>query len=429
MASLHPILKKSYWILATVGGFYAIFMTCLTSSWFQRHALYAHKIHTGFWHDVSNPESFGFAKGQVTPFNLSTADGETLYCWHVLPLDVYLEYETEIVQKASGPVEDMTTTVGYKLLKRDPESQVVVNFHGNAGHLAQGYRPQTYRSIAGIPKTHLLTCDYRGFGRSTLLNPPHIPTESGLITDGISLIHYILTTLSHPSTRTVLLGQSLGTAVTAASALHFTYPDTDILPPDVARPSAKSKPQSFAGIVLVATFPSLPELVKTYKIAGVIPTLSPLRPYPRISNFLSSRIVDKWPTLDRLKALISLSGKQKTGVRINILHARNDQDIGFRLGEDVFEGLEAVIRGEEGVISQEERRSILGNERVKRGAFAYRKVEDYEAVSGKGVGRSIELEVVRYGGHNEVVGFSQVSLAVRRAFAGHPSFKPGLDTE
>lgn len=48
----------------------------------------------------------------------------------MLPLDVYLENELEIVQKASGLVEDLTSTVGYKLLKNDPESKVIVNFHG-----------------------------------------------------------------------------------------------------------------------------------------------------------------------------------------------------------------------------------------------------------------------------------------------------------
>jgi hypothetical protein len=60
---------------------------------------------------------------------------------------------------------------------------------------------------------------------------------------------------------------------------------------------------------------------------------------------------------------------------------------------------------------------------VKRGAFAYRNVED-----GDGE-RSVELEVVRYGGHNAVVGFSQVSLAVRRALKGRKTLRPGLDVE
>ncbi|KAF2709709.1 hypothetical protein K504DRAFT_280846 [Pleomassaria siparia CBS 279.74] len=432
MVSLHPILKKSYWALAGLGSLYAIFMFLLTNPWFQRHALYSHKLHYGFWHNVSNPESFGFAKGQVTPFHLKTSDGETLYCWHVLPLDVYLENELEVVHKSSGLVEDLTKTVGYKLLKSDPESQVVVNFHGNAGHVAQGFRTSTYRSLSSIPHTHILTCDYRGFGHSTLLNVPHIPTETGLITDGISLVTYLLTTLQHPSTRTVLLGQSLGTAVTAASALYFTCPESPYLPSIPAPANAASYAQSFAGIVLVAPFPSLPILLQTYKLFGIIPILSPLRGYPKFANYVTKRIVDLWPTQDRLSALLTASPESKTSVRLSILHARNDQDISFQLSELVYTNLEALFLGQENVVSQEERRSIHGGERVRRGAFAYRKVEDASVGDGE-EGRSVELEIVRYGGHNEVVGFAQVSLAVRRAFReaelGAARFKPGLDVE
>lgn len=71
-------------------------------------------------------------EGQVQPFWLDTTDGEKLFCWHVLPLDVYLANEVELAQAAtSGEVVDgLEGTVGAKLLKRDVESRVVVNFHG-----------------------------------------------------------------------------------------------------------------------------------------------------------------------------------------------------------------------------------------------------------------------------------------------------------
>jgi hypothetical protein len=50
----------------------------------------------------------------------------------VLPLDVYLENENELVQAATtGEVaEELEGTVGARLLRRDGESRVVVNFHG-----------------------------------------------------------------------------------------------------------------------------------------------------------------------------------------------------------------------------------------------------------------------------------------------------------
>ncbi|KAF2105300.1 Alpha/Beta hydrolase protein [Lophiotrema nucula] len=448
----NPLLKKSFYVVAAGAWTWALFLVLLLNPWFQRHALYAHTIHSGFWHNVSNPEEFGFAKGQVQPFTLKTADGESLFCWHVLPLDVYLEHENEIVQKTTGLVEDLKETVGYRILKKDEGSKVVINFHGNAGHVAQGHRPSTYRSISSIPHTHLLTCDYRGFGKSTLLKAPNIPTESGLITDGISLINYILADLGHPSSRTVLLGQSLGTAVTTASALYFTDPESTLLPTDITPPQdAVQSKGGFAGIVLVSPFPSLPVLLETYRIFGILPILSPLRGYPKIAKFVNARIVDRWPTLERLTALLAPSGKGDSrggsgcdGVRLTLLHARNDQDIDFRLSEDIYATLESQILSSSSSSEShshssvlEERRSIHGGERVKRGAFAYRRVEDAESTKNDGGGKSVELEIVRYGGHNEVVGFAQVSLAVRRAFReaeaeaeeGKARFRVGLDVE
>jgi hypothetical protein len=166
----------------------------------------------------------------------------------------------------------------------------------------------------------------------------------------------------------------------------------------------------------------MPQLLKTYKIGGILPVLKPLQSYPKIANYLTARIVDKWPTLPRLRALISAPASKKTGFHVTLLHARNDQDITYWEAEALFQPLATLMLTEEGVVVEEERRTIQGGHRVKRGAFAYKKVED-----DKG-DRMVELEVVRYGGHNEVVGWTQVSLAVRRAFA-RKTLRPGLDVE
>ena len=76
-------------------------------------------------------------EGQVTPFYLPTSDGEKLFCWHVLPLNVYLEHETELANLAHGDVlesDDFIAGLGAKLLRKDPESKLVVNFHGVSSH-------------------------------------------------------------------------------------------------------------------------------------------------------------------------------------------------------------------------------------------------------------------------------------------------------
>jgi hypothetical protein len=37
--------------------------------WVQRQSLYAHHFHTNWWHDLDDPESFGFAREIVPSFS------------------------------------------------------------------------------------------------------------------------------------------------------------------------------------------------------------------------------------------------------------------------------------------------------------------------------------------------------------------------
>jgi abhydrolase domain-containing protein 12 len=93
-------------------------------------ALYAHKVNTVLWHDIDNAEQFGFAKNQVTPFHIPTPDGETLYAWHVLPIDAYMHHEKALgkVERPHGSAADFTKTLPFQLLtsKQHP-ARVVVN--------------------------------------------------------------------------------------------------------------------------------------------------------------------------------------------------------------------------------------------------------------------------------------------------------------
>jgi hypothetical protein len=94
----------------------------LSNTYQPNSALYAHKIHSGFWHDVNKPESFGFAAHQVTPFNVSTPDNEVLYAWHILPLATVAANRDALA--AADPLDQ---TLPLQLLKSDPEARVIVN--------------------------------------------------------------------------------------------------------------------------------------------------------------------------------------------------------------------------------------------------------------------------------------------------------------
>lgn len=268
--------------------------------------------------------------------------------------------------------------------------------HGNAGHIAEGYRTQTYQSITAIPHTHVLTCDYRGFGLST----GH-PTETGLITDATTLVTYVLTTLDQPASRTLLLGQSLGTAVASATTLFYLDPHSTLLPPAIAHPhsahTTSIPPVHFAATILVAPFTSMPSLLLTYRIAGLLPVLSPLRTQPRLLRFFVARIVDTWPSLLRLQAAAASALSLKRPLNLLILHARNDADIRWSEAEMLFEGLAQALKEGGGECEEvSERVTDDGVTGVRRGAWAYRKVGDRWV--DERLKRNVELEITRYGG-------------------------------
>jgi abhydrolase domain-containing protein 12 len=65
-------------------------------------------------------------ENQIRPFNITTLDGEVLYAWHVLPLDVYRQYEKELIAEPKE-VMNYKDSVAYRAVTKDPDSKVVVN--------------------------------------------------------------------------------------------------------------------------------------------------------------------------------------------------------------------------------------------------------------------------------------------------------------
>jgi len=196
-----------------------------------------------------------------------------------------------------------------------------------------------------------VTIDYRGFGHST-----GSPTEAGLIADGTALANWVLHTAGIPPENIVLLGQSLGTAVSSAVALNFIDPSNELIPnsrhessPLLNNEQQISKRTAFAGVILVAPFSSLPSLLLTYRLGGLVPILLPLRPFPGVGSALTSRMTDKWPSAKRLaayyhafssqpnllKSSTSQDGRGETrGMgTLQIIHAKTDKDISYHQTE------------------------------------------------------------------------------------------------
>ncbi|KAK1776535.1 Alpha/Beta hydrolase protein [Copromyces sp. CBS 386.78] len=348
-------------------GIYALFLGLVSIPYIQRFAVYAHKVNTLWWppHNPNRPERWGFAKNQVTPFPLRTLDHQTLYAWHILPLGIYTRNEEALSAQdrsvTNGFVPDITTTLNFKLLRDDPEARLVLYFHGNAGHITQSIRPRSFHALTSVSsKIHVLAIDYRGFGLST-----GSPTEEGMILDARAAVDWATKVARVPAERIVLLGHSLGTAVAAAAGEHYccstpqfgcgssdngsgTENESD--EDDVSSTMGRREPLEFAGILLVAGFSSLPTMLSSYAIAGWLPVLRPLSFWPWLLGKVMSRIVDKWPSADRLTRLTKSAKADGRKLNLTLIHARNDWDIPYCEDDKLFKGaVKGLVEAELGI--------------------------------------------------------------------------------
>lgn len=339
------------------------------------------------------PEQWGFLKGQVTPFRLSTPDGETIQAWHILPLGLYLKHEQALVAEPSGGfIDDTTTRLSFNLLRSDPSALLVLHLHGAAGTLASGFRPASYRAMSALApdKIHTVAIDYRGFGGST-----GTPSESGLLTDAITLAEWAMQSAGIPPSRIVLFGQSLGTAVAIALARHLA--DNGVL---------------FSGMVLVAPFADVELLTATYRIAGTIPVLGPLAAFPRLLAFFNRFILHKWQSKETLAAFVGSCETMAAGRKyyhITVIHAQDDYDVPWSHSDQVFWRAVSAARAPLGRVGFEELERERDEIKTSLGAAGW----SVKYKTARGV---IREEIATWGLHDRIMSYPLVSLAVLRAF-------------
>lgn len=390
--SLSTLFRSTLRTLGIGALCYFVFLGLLTIPFFQDQAIYLHGITLTWFKDVSIAEQWGFLRNQVTPFTLRTSDGVTLHVWHILPLGLYRQHEDELIKQPEGIAVNVTDCTSFKLLRDDPKALLVLYLHGAAGTLGSGWRPPSYRAMsAGAPdKIHTVAIDYRGFGAST-----GYPSEQGLLTDAVTLAEWAMREAGIPPSRIVIFGQSLGTAVGISLAHYY---------------ASKPIPTLFAGMVLVAPFADVELLTATYRIAGTVPILGPLSPFPRLLAFLNTFIQSKWPSKDKLAAFVQ-ECEERPGddgkYHVTIIHAQDDYDIPWSHSDQLFwhavnasrpDGITFDDLEEE----KEQTKKTLG----PAGWVA-------ESRTAKGV---IREEIAKWGLHDRIMSYPIVSLAVLRTF-------------
>ena len=375
---------------AVLVGLYASLLGLLTTSFFQAHVVYLHKIQKTWSKDLNVPESFGFLRSQTTPFAIKSSAGGPLYAWHILPVELYRQHEAALLAEPSGFATDITSRFAFKLLRDDPDARLIIHMHGAAGTVGSGYRVPNYRALsAGQPKKiHVLTFDYRGFGRS-----PGTPSERGLCLDAISVVEWAMQVAGVPPSRILIFSQSLGTAVNLAVSEHFAL---------------QSPPMVFAGGILVAPFVDVPTLVATYRVAGTIPILSPLARFPLLFNYLSTFIKEKWLSKDRIAGYIRANEANGEKYRLTLIHAEDDYDILSHHTEVVYwHAVNATVpRG----ITYEEFHEVRQKSRTDLGAAG--SVMEWRTENGV-----IREEILKTGLHDVIMGNSVITLAVMRILA------------
>ncbi len=389
---LYLILKYGSIATAALTLPYIGLLGLLTTTWFQAHVVYLHAIQMTWFKDLDTPEMFGFLHNQVTPFNIKSGGSENLYAWHILPEEVYRKHEQELHGEPSGFVPDITTRLAFRLLRDDPDARLIIHMHGAGGTVGSGYRCPNYRALsAGEPdKIHVLTFDYRGFGRT-----PGSPSERGIILDALAVVEWALNVARIPPSRILIFSQSLGTAVNTAVAEHYVHKDPAVV---------------FAGHILVAPFVDVPTLVSTYSVAGTIPLLAPLAKFPTLFNYLRRYIRDTWSTKDRLAEYVRVNEAQGNNYRLTLIHAEDDYDIPWQHTPTVF--WHAVNGTKRESISFEALEKLKSQTKQDLGAAG--SVTEWRTNYG-----IIREEILKYGLHDVIMGNPIVTLAVMRIFDGN----------
>jgi len=101
---------------------------------------------------------------------------------------------------------DGVRLVGW-LMGHDSAAPWILIFHGNAGNIGDGGRPEHYARLRGLG-VNVLTFDYRGYGESE-----GTATEAGLYRDADAAFGFLRDSLQVPPKRIVIFGHSLGSAV------------------------------------------------------------------------------------------------------------------------------------------------------------------------------------------------------------------------
>lgn len=149
-------------------------------------------------------EKISFTDAEAVPLGIPSYDGKVLHAWYISRI-MSRGKETFYTREENSYVKYLERT-----LRQDPDSRLVLFFHGQDGTVASGRRADIHRALR--EKAHIITLDYRDQRRTTI-------SKRRLTADGLAFIRWFLAKTAIPPERIVIFGEGFGSAV-AISMMH-----------------------------------------------------------------------------------------------------------------------------------------------------------------------------------------------------------------
>ena len=149
--------------------------------------------------------------------------------------------------------------------------------------------------------------------------------------------------------------------------------------------------------------------MSTYTIGGLIPILSPLRPYPFLSQFFAKRIQETWLTFARLANLV----RKSKNVNVHLIHATNDFDIPWSHSNTLFHAA-ANATSVEGLTSKQ-----IDAIKTDADFGEFGRTNFWKTVQEDGGRKIIRQDIVKHGGNSRILNKSPMLSQKLTNFQGH----------